>query len=532
MVFRVFQGIGFGAEWGVGAVLVAELVRPESRGQGARRHPERVGDGLGAGRHRVPDRVRAVPGGTAWRVLMCLGILPALLILYVRSRVEDPEVFTARRRSRERAAEGDPLGPAGEDDDRRVGARDRHPGRLLRDVHLDPDVPEDGARPDRRGHERVPVRGHRGRVPRLPDRGLRARPDRAPARVRAVRGAGGRVAGGVLRGPGGVEHDAADRRLPARVLRVRLLQRFGSYLAELFPTHARGPPAGAFVTTSAAASGRCSRASSASSRRRSGSAARSRSACSATCWRSARWRCCPRPRARTVISELLGARVYDLEQPRYAGLPIHPAHEPGVSLTLHRRHERGGAESRTGASALLVMAEHTGTHIDALCHQAYDGRLHGGVEVTPAVQTPTGFTALGIDTVAPIVRRGVLLDVAPCSAVGRRPSSRRATSSCGRATWCWSGSARARCAPIRRRYVAAGGVTADGSRWLAERRAVRGRRRQPRVGRRGRPRPGARVDPGPHDPDRPVRHPHHRVAVSGGARGGRRDASSASSACR
>ena len=33
LVFRVFQGIGFGAEWGVGAVLVAELVRPESRGK-------------------------------------------------------------------------------------------------------------------------------------------------------------------------------------------------------------------------------------------------------------------------------------------------------------------------------------------------------------------------------------------------------------------------------------------------------------------------------------------------------------------
>src|SRR3954449_9422642 len=33
MVFRVFQGIGFGAEWGVGAVLVAELVRDESRGR-------------------------------------------------------------------------------------------------------------------------------------------------------------------------------------------------------------------------------------------------------------------------------------------------------------------------------------------------------------------------------------------------------------------------------------------------------------------------------------------------------------------
>src|SRR4051812_2166773 len=79
----------------------------------------------------------------------------------------------------------------------------------------------------------------------------------------------------------------------------------------------------------------------------------------------------------SVISELLGARVYDLEQPRYAGLPIHPNHGPGVSLTLHRRHERGAPERRTGASALLVMAEHTGTHIDALCHQAYDGRLFG-----------------------------------------------------------------------------------------------------------------------------------------------------------
>ena len=32
---------------------------------------------------------------------------------------------------------------------------------------------------------------------------------------------------------------------------------------------------------------------------------------------------------RRVIEELLSARVYDLEQPRYAGAPIHPAHEPG-----------------------------------------------------------------------------------------------------------------------------------------------------------------------------------------------------------
>ena len=30
LVFRVFQGIGFGGEWAVGAILVAELIRPEA----------------------------------------------------------------------------------------------------------------------------------------------------------------------------------------------------------------------------------------------------------------------------------------------------------------------------------------------------------------------------------------------------------------------------------------------------------------------------------------------------------------------
>ena len=115
------------------------------------------------------------------------------------------------------------------------------------------------------------------------------------------------------------------------------------------------------------------------------------------------------------------------------------------------------------------MAEHSGTHIDALCHQAYDGVMHGGVEATPQVQTPTGFTELGIDTVAPIVRRGVLLDVAPCSAVGPGRAGRLRRRTSARATWCSSGSARARCSATRPRIVAAGGVTADGSRWLAAR---------------------------------------------------------------
>jgi kynurenine formamidase len=138
-------------------------------------------------------------------------------------------------------------------------------------------------------------------------------------------------------------------------------------------------------------------------------------------------------------------------------------------VTLHRRHEHGGAERRTGASALLVMAEHTGTHIDALCHQAYDGELHGGVKVTPEVQTPTGFTELSIDTVEPIVRRGVLFDCGGCPSVG--PAELEACDvelRPGDVALVRLGSGALFGDPEA--YLAAGGVTAAGSRWLAERR--------------------------------------------------------------
>jgi kynurenine formamidase len=178
----------------------------------------------------------------------------------------------------------------------------------------------------------------------------------------------------------------------------------------------------------------------------------------------------------SVIDALRGARAYDLEQPRFAGAPVWPAHEPGVILNLHRRHERDAGEARTSASAMLVMTEHSGTHIDALCHQAYDGQLHGGVAVTGQVQTPTGFTALGIDTVAPIVARGVLLDVAGQSRL--RDGYRVTVSDLERAA---SGLELRRGDVVlvrlgsgalwadRPAYLRAGGVRADASRWLAAR---------------------------------------------------------------
>ena len=113
-----------------------------------------------------------------------------------------------------------------------------------------------------------------------------------------------------------------------------------------------------------------------------------------------------------VLEALARARVFDLEQPRYAGAPSHPAHQPGFNYFLHRHHEPGATEARTGASGIMVMPEHSGTHIDALAHQAENLTLHGGVHVDATVQTSTGFRVHGVETMAPIVSRGVLLDVA------------------------------------------------------------------------------------------------------------------------
>ena len=115
-----------------------------------------------------------------------------------------------------------------------------------------------------------------------------------------------------------------------------------------------------------------------------------------------------------LIEALGDARIFDLEQPRHSGMPVHPAHAPGFNYFLHRQHGRGVPEppGRTSASGVLVMPEHTGTHIDALSHQAEHLKLHGGVDVNSGVMSAAGFSVLGIETMPPLVGRGVLLDVA------------------------------------------------------------------------------------------------------------------------
>lgn len=117
----------------------------------------------------------------------------------------------------------------------------------------------------------------------------------------------------------------------------------------------------------------------------------------------------------TLADQLRAAKVYDLEQPRFAGMPIHPAHRPGYFYALHRRHrdtyrpDRHGP--RSSASGTMTLMEHSGTHIDALCHQACSLTLFGNIAAND-VETAAGFKQLGVETVPPLLGRGVLLDMA------------------------------------------------------------------------------------------------------------------------
>jgi len=80
----------------------------------------------------------------------------------------------------------------------------------------------------------------------------------------------------------------------------------------------------------------------------------------------------------------------------------------------------------SGANELFTMGGHTGTHIDALCHVSFDMKLHGGLDAT---ETARGgrFRELGVDSIEPMVCRGVLLDVPRTRGLDALPAAYRIT---------------------------------------------------------------------------------------------------------
>ncbi|MGW0756567.1 MFS transporter [Streptomyces sp. NPDC002814] len=100
LVFRALQGLGFGGEWAVGAILVAEYASAKHRGRtlGVIQSSWAVGWALAAIMYTLVFSV--MDDELAWRVMFWTGALPALLVVWMRRRVQDaPEAIAVRQKS-------------------------------------------------------------------------------------------------------------------------------------------------------------------------------------------------------------------------------------------------------------------------------------------------------------------------------------------------------------------------------------------------------------------------------------------------
>src|ERR1700760_389448 len=96
-VARAFQGLGFGAEWSAGAVLMGEMIRDRYRGRAVGFVQSGWAVGWGASALLYTLFYATLPEATAWRVMFWVGLTPALLVLWIRRSIDEPEVFQARR---------------------------------------------------------------------------------------------------------------------------------------------------------------------------------------------------------------------------------------------------------------------------------------------------------------------------------------------------------------------------------------------------------------------------------------------------
>jgi MFS family permease len=93
LVCRGLQGLGFGGEWAVGSVLIGETIRSEYRGRavGTVQGGWAIGWGISAVFYTLFFAV--MPSWLAWRAMFWIGLLPALLAVWVRSHVSESSTF-------------------------------------------------------------------------------------------------------------------------------------------------------------------------------------------------------------------------------------------------------------------------------------------------------------------------------------------------------------------------------------------------------------------------------------------------------
>ena len=97
---RAMQGFGFGGEWAVGSVLVAEIIDARHRGKAAGLVQSSWSVGWAAAALAFWAVSSLAPPQWAWKIVFWLGLLPGLLIIYIRRRVPEPPLYLKMRAQR------------------------------------------------------------------------------------------------------------------------------------------------------------------------------------------------------------------------------------------------------------------------------------------------------------------------------------------------------------------------------------------------------------------------------------------------
>lgn len=140
----------------------------------------------------------------------------------------------------------------------------------------------------------------------------------------------------------------------------------------------------------------------------------------------------------TVLSRIVGGAVYDLSVEYFIGMPswqaagdphyriwmTHTPHGTVVDDPLGLGKTMNEHVSYTGAA--ISMYTHMGTHIDGLTHFGLDGRIWNGFSAEEHLGD-RGWRVAGVETMPPIVARGVMIDVATAKGVAMLPDGYRVT---------------------------------------------------------------------------------------------------------
>lgn len=102
LIYRALQGLGFGGEWAVGSVMIGEMIRAEYRGRAVGTVQSAWSVGWGLALIVATVLFQTLDKDVAWRWAFWIGLAPALLVIYVRRAVPEPELAQATRAQAQR----------------------------------------------------------------------------------------------------------------------------------------------------------------------------------------------------------------------------------------------------------------------------------------------------------------------------------------------------------------------------------------------------------------------------------------------